>query len=94
MDGVRDGDESSTIAISAVLRTWIGRASCMTTPERCRIGRMTVPGGMCKLTWGASLPERLDALWEAWVQAFPNVIPRLGIDRSNVAELEPRRRRV
>ena len=22
---------------------------------------------------GASLPERLDALWEAWVQAFPNV---------------------
>lgn len=43
---------------------------------------------------GASLPERLDALWEAWVQAFPNVIPRLGMDRSNVAELEPRRRRV
>ena len=25
---------------------------------------------------GASLPERLDALWEAWVQAFPNVTER------------------
>ena len=41
---------------------------------------------------GASLPERLDALWEAWVQAFPNVIPRLGMDWSNVTDLDARRR--
>ena len=41
---------------------------------------------------GASLPERLDALWEAWVQAFPNVIPRLGMEWSNVTELDAQRR--
>jgi hypothetical protein len=29
---------------------------------------------------GASLPERLDALWEPWAEAFPNAIPRLGMD--------------
>lgn len=43
---------------------------------------------------GATLPERLDALWEAWVEAFPNVIPRLGMDWGNVTELESRRRPV
>ena len=41
---------------------------------------------------GASLPERLDALWEAWVEAFPNVIPRLGMDWRNVTDLDARRR--
>lgn len=41
---------------------------------------------------GASLPERLDALWEAWVQAFPGVIPRLGMDWDNVTELDSHRR--
>ncbi len=41
---------------------------------------------------GASLSERLDALWEAWVQAFPNVIPRLGMDWSNVTDLGAHRR--
>jgi hypothetical protein len=41
---------------------------------------------------GASLPERLDALWEAWVQAFPNVVPRLGMDWGNVTDLDPHRR--
>jgi hypothetical protein len=41
---------------------------------------------------GASLPERLDALWEAWVQAFPNVVPRLGMDWGNVTDLDSHRR--
>lgn len=42
---------------------------------------------------GASLPERLDALWEAWVGAFPDVIPRLGMQWGNVVLLRNRRRR-
>jgi hypothetical protein len=41
---------------------------------------------------GASLPDRLDALWEAWVQACPEMIPSLGMEWSNVTELETRRR--
>ncbi|MSY95042.1 MAG: hypothetical protein F2702_03945 [Actinobacteria bacterium] len=41
---------------------------------------------------GASLPERLEALWEAWVQAFPNVIPRLEMEWENVTELDSHRR--
>ncbi|MDQ1306936.1 MAG: hypothetical protein QG671_2768, partial [Actinomycetota bacterium] len=36
--------------------------------------------------------ERLDALWEAWVGAFPNVVPSLGMDGDNVIDLETRRR--
>jgi hypothetical protein len=36
--------------------------------------------------------ERLDALWGAWVQAFPNVIPLLGTDWGNVTDLDARRR--
>lgn len=40
---------------------------------------------------GASLPERLDALWEAWVVAFPNVVSRLGMDWGNVTDLDSRR---
>ncbi len=40
---------------------------------------------------GASLPERLDALWEAWVQAFPNVIPRLEMEWENVTERDSHR---
>ncbi|MDI1290671.1 MAG: tyrosine-type recombinase/integrase [bacterium] len=40
---------------------------------------------------GASLPERLDALWDAWVQGFPEVIPRLGMEWGNVREIDPRR---
>jgi hypothetical protein len=40
---------------------------------------------------GASLGERLDALWFAWVQAFPEVIPRLGMDTDNIIDLETRR---
>ncbi|CAB4937299.1 MAG: hypothetical protein F2840_03255 [Actinobacteria bacterium] len=43
---------------------------------------------------GASLPERLDALWEAWEGAFPNVVPRLGMGWSTVTDLESRRRLV
>ena len=42
---------------------------------------------------GASLPERLDALWEAWVGAFPDVIPRLGMEWGNVTEISHGRRR-
>ena len=41
---------------------------------------------------GASLPDRLDALWEAWVRAFPTVIPSLGMEWSNVRELDVKRR--
>ena len=41
---------------------------------------------------GASLPERLDALWEAWVQAFPSVVPRLGMQWNNVTEIDARQR--
>lgn len=41
---------------------------------------------------GASLPERLDASWEAWVGAFPDVIPSLGMDWRKVTDLESRRR--
>lgn len=39
----------------------------------------------------ASLPERLDALWEAWVDAVPSVLPRLEMDESNVIDLDARR---
>lgn len=42
---------------------------------------------------GASIGERLDALWAAWVGAFPEVIPNLGMDVDNVIELESRRSR-
>ena len=38
------------------------------------------------------LPERLDALREAWVQASPSVIPRLGMEWSNVTDLNSHRR--
>lgn len=37
---------------------------------------------------GASLGERLDALLFAWVKAFPEVIPRLGMDADNIVDLE------
>jgi hypothetical protein len=37
---------------------------------------------------GATLPERLDGLWEAGVQASPNVIPRLGMDWGNVTDID------
>lgn len=40
---------------------------------------------------GASLPERLDALWEAWVRVFPSVAPRLGMDWNNVTDIASRR---
>lgn len=40
----------------------------------------------------ASLPERLDALWDAWVAAFPEVPARLGID-GKVVPMRQRRRR-
>ena len=33
---------------------------------------------------GASLGDRLDALWLAWVKANPDVIPKLGMDADNV----------
>jgi hypothetical protein len=42
---------------------------------------------------GASLPERLDALWEAWVTAFPSMLPRLGMGVDNVIDIEARRSR-
>lgn len=35
-----------------------------------------------------SVDDRLDALWEAWVQASPEVIPRLGMDWGNVTEID------
>lgn len=38
----------------------------------------------------ASLPERLDALWEAWVAAFPPVAEMLGQDSGRVVDLENR----
>lgn len=41
---------------------------------------------------GASIGERLDALWFAWVNAFPDVIPNLGMDADNVIDLDERRR--
>lgn len=41
---------------------------------------------------GASLPERLDALWDAWVKAFPGVLPKLMVDGNHVIELDVRRR--
>lgn len=39
----------------------------------------------------ASLSERLDALWDAWVGAFPWVKESLGLDAGNVIDLEARR---
>lgn len=39
---------------------------------------------------GASIGERLDALWEAWVGAFPGVLPKLGMDVDNVIDLATR----
>jgi integrase len=41
---------------------------------------------------GASLPERLDALWDAWVAAFPSVPGRLGMYWGNVTDLDSHRR--
>jgi|GEM_PF-891413 len=38
----------------------------------------------------ASLPERLDALGEAWVGAFPTVLAGLGLDADNVIDLGAR----
>lgn len=35
----------------------------------------------------ASLPERLDALWDAWVEAFPSVAAAIQIDQDNVIAL-------
>ncbi len=37
---------------------------------------------------GASLPDRLDALWDAWVAAFPQVTDNLGMTWTNVTELD------
>ena len=39
----------------------------------------------------AILPERLEALWDAWVSALPSVIECLGLDRNNIIELHSRR---
>ena len=39
----------------------------------------------------ASLPERLAALWDAWVGAFPSIKESLGLDAGNVVDLEARR---
>ena len=41
---------------------------------------------------GASIGERLDALWFTWVKASPDVIPKLGMDGDNVVDLDTRRR--
>jgi len=41
---------------------------------------------------GASIGERLDALWLAWVKAFPDLIAKLGMDIDNVIDLDSRRR--
>lgn len=40
---------------------------------------------------GASLGERLDALWFAWAMGFPEVVPMLGMDGDNVVDLNARR---
>lgn len=42
---------------------------------------------------GASIGERLDSMWAAWVMAFPDVIPKLGMDGDNVIDFDARRRR-
>lgn len=42
---------------------------------------------------GASLAERLDELWLAWVKTFPEVITGLGMDAQNVVDIDSRRRR-
>lgn len=42
---------------------------------------------------GASIGERLDALWTAWAGAFPGAISKLGMDVDNVIELKSRRSR-
>ena len=44
-----------------------------------------------KVDQSASLPERLDVLWDAWVAAFPSVKQSLGLDGGNVVDLEARR---
>ncbi|CAB4749700.1 unannotated protein [freshwater metagenome] len=59
-------------------------ASTIRVPDRARRD--------VQIDRGASLPERLEALWEAWVQAFPNVIPRLEMEWENVTELDSHRR--
>lgn len=41
-----------------------------------------------KIDRGASLPERLDALWEAWVGGFLDIVARLGMEWAIAAELE------
>jgi hypothetical protein len=41
---------------------------------------------------GASIEERLDVLWLAWVGAFPDVIPKLVMAGDNVIDVEVRRR--
>jgi hypothetical protein len=40
-----------------------------------------------------SMPGCLGTLWGAWVQEFANVVPQLGMYRSNVTELDSRRGR-
>lgn len=39
-----------------------------------------------------SRPKRMDALWDAWVQSFPDVVPRLGMDWGNITDLDSHRR--
>jgi hypothetical protein len=34
----------------------------------------------------------MDALWDAWVQWFPDVVPRLGMDWGNITDLDSHRR--
>ena len=66
--------------------------------RRAGIGRVPVyelttgRGVTVNIDKGASLPERLDALWEAWSRAFPDVVPRLGSEWGNVTELDSHRR--
>jgi integrase len=43
---------------------------------------------------GASIGERLDALWAAWLGAFPDVVTKLGMDGDNVIDFESRRQAI
>ena len=45
-----------------------------------------------KAIGGERRPERMDALWDAWVQSFPDVVPRLGMDWGNITDLDSHRR--
>ncbi len=60
--------------------------------ERCPRG--SAPAAACRQQGdrGENRPERMDALWDAWVQSFPDVVPRLGMHWGNITDLDSHRR--